>query len=74
MVMFFGKPCRNSGRAGVGRGWGVCNHFKVLYLLLYCSESPSPTPVQENESLAVQPPPSLAKKSKELTGRSVPEL
>lgn len=27
--------------------------------------------MQENESLAVQPPPSLAKKSKELTGRSV---
>lgn len=33
-----------------------------------------PIPVKENESLAVQPPPSLAKKSKELTGRSVPEL
>lgn len=33
-----------------------------------------PLPAQEKESLAVQPPPSLAKKSKELTGSSEFEL
>lgn len=30
--------------------------------------------MQEKKSLSVQPPPSLAKNRKELTGRSVPEL
>lgn len=73
-----GKHVRTrEGRCWQGTWLGrraVCNYFRVLHLLLYQSENPAPLPAQEKGSLAVQPPPSLAKKSKELTGRSVPKL